>query len=169
MFFVLSYYYYFRALKICHGTGDESGDGPTALRLVQNGHYDSIIIELNIPQMSGYSLGTFLRKEMNYLGPLIAITSDNPKEVEEQCKQAGFDEIITKPIQPRELVHVLLELGTKYARKGPYRINKQANLDKFIAATRYRAQADYQSGRSSSRRNGSTDSERTNSIHSVQL
>lgn len=120
--------------------------------------------------MSGYSLGTFLRKELNYLGPLIAITSDNPKEVEEECKLSGFDEIITKPIQPRELVHVLLELGTKYARKGPYHINRQANLDKFIAATRYRAQADYhQSGRSSSRRNTSTDSERTNSIHSVQL
>lgn len=109
------------------------------MRLVQTYKYDSIIIELNLPQVSGFELGEFLRKEINYKGPLIAVTCDNPKDVEEKCYKVGFDEIIVKPLQPRELVHVILELSKKYAKKPPYKINKNANIDRFIAERRYRA------------------------------
>lgn len=125
-----------KALKLCNATGDEACDGTTALRLVQSNNYDAIITDLNMPQITGYELAKLLRRNLNYLGPIITLTGENPKEIYKVCKEAGIDEIATKPLQPRELVHIVMELIQRYKSHSPFAINKSINIEELLPSTK---------------------------------
>ena len=67
-----------------------------------NGKYDIILMDLKMPLMDGFDATRVIRS-MNSDIAIIAISSfDNP-ETHKRCLELGFNEFLTKPINPKEL------------------------------------------------------------------
>src|SRR5260370_16744539 len=72
-------------------------------------------MDINMPEMSGYELTKLYR--MEHLGearlPIIALTADSTSETERQCREAGMDAVLTKPVEAAQL---LAAIDGTYAR-----------------------------------------------------
>jgi PAS domain S-box-containing protein len=89
---------------------DVVANGLEALASAQRQHYDIILMDVQMPEMSGLEATKKLR-ELWPDGPqrpwIIAITANAMAEDREQCLAAGMDDYISKPIKLEELRVVL--------------------------------------------------------------
>ncbi len=82
-------------------------NGLQALELVKNiNKIDLILMDLKMPVMNGIKATQEIRK-INQQIPIIAQTALASEEDKEQCKLVGCNDIITKPIEVMELLHLL--------------------------------------------------------------
>ncbi len=81
-------------------TLSEATNGVEALNLVKSNesNFDAILIDIEMPQMDGYSLAMEIRKYSRYKNlPLLAVTSRTSKSDRLRGVEAGMTEYITKP------------------------------------------------------------------------
>jgi DNA-binding response OmpR family regulator len=89
-------------------------NGMDALSSLQKGDIPDIIIsDLNTPELNGYDLLTQL-KASNYFRaiPVIILSGEEGSETRIKCLEAGADDYIVKPFNPRELevrINVILK------------------------------------------------------------
>lgn len=77
---------------------DEAEDGSSALEKIRKNKYDVIILDWNIPQMSGIEVVRSFRAESNAeTTPIIAITSDAMKETLSVAVEEGVSGYLVKP------------------------------------------------------------------------
>lgn len=78
--------------------------GQTALSIAQTFHPDIALLDIGMPDLSGYEVARALRQER---GPrdlqLIALTGWGQEEDRRRALDAGFDHHLTKPIDPDQL------------------------------------------------------------------
>jgi CheY-like chemotaxis protein len=90
-------------------------DGQDALRQAEDAVPHLIVMDLEMPVMSGYEVAVELRgREATRHIPLIAATGHSHSRQIDEARQAGFDAVIVKPCDPDELVttiHRLLQAG----------------------------------------------------------
>jgi two-component system OmpR family response regulator len=79
-----------------------------ALDLVQSWRPDLLVIDLHLPDLSGYQLLPALRDRLAARPPAFLCTADEAPLVEEPARQAGFDGCWSKPVP---LPVVLAELA----------------------------------------------------------
>jgi two-component system sensor histidine kinase RpfC len=87
-------------------------DGEEALAMLDSDDraYDLAIIDMHMPQLSGPEVVQRWRfLEKGHL-PIIMLTADARAEAHAQCKEAGADTFLTKPINSRELIEVIGQL-----------------------------------------------------------
>lgn len=87
-------------------------DGEEALAMLDSDDlaYDLAIIDMHMPQLSGPEVVQRWRfLEKGHL-PIIMLTADARAEAHAQCKDAGADTFLTKPINSRELIEVIGQL-----------------------------------------------------------
>lgn len=86
----------------------EETRGDLGLELIKSGDPDLIILDIQLPEMSGIDICIELRKIEKFKKiPILAVTSFAMKGDKERILSAGFDEYISKPIKVndfRELV-----------------------------------------------------------------
>ena len=77
----------------------EASDAADALRILANSSPDLILMDINMPDMDGYSLTTHI-KAMPGLNaiPIIAVTANVMRGDREKTLEAGCDGYIQKPI-----------------------------------------------------------------------
>lgn len=77
----------------------EAGNATEALRLLKEQSPDLILMDINMPDMDGYTLTNTI-KSMDHLSriPIIAITANVMRGDRERTLQAGCDGYIEKPI-----------------------------------------------------------------------
>lgn len=76
-------------------------NGLDAVRLVEDAPPDLILLDIQMPGMSGYEVCRHLRaSEHTQHIPVIFITAQNSPEEETQCFRAGAVDFIAKPINP---------------------------------------------------------------------
>ncbi len=86
-------------------TIDIANNGRIALEMVQTNQYDMVIMDIQMPEMDGYTATGEIRKLPAGAGkvPIIALTAHAFKEEEKKCKDAGMNGFISKPIKVEEL------------------------------------------------------------------
>jgi len=90
---------------------DIAGDGFEAAEMLENNRYDLILMDLQIPGISGLQLTHRIRghelPEVNSDIPIIAMTAHVLQVDRDECQQAGMNDFISKPISFQTLKSVL--------------------------------------------------------------
>jgi CheY-like chemotaxis protein len=88
-------------------------NGQVGVDKVRSGHFDLVLMDMQMPVMDGYTATALLRKE-GFDEPILALTANAMKGFEEQCLQAGCSGYLTKPVNIDLLIETLAEpLGGK--------------------------------------------------------
>lgn len=85
-------------------------NGEIALELVKNKTHDFklVLMDCRMPKMDGITATKKIR-EFNSDLPIIALTANDSQEDREECKQAGMNEFLAKPINQKKLIAVVNE------------------------------------------------------------
>ena len=84
-------------------TVDEAADGARALDLVASDRPDLVLLDLNIPGISGPDLLEALKASRVTSGiPVVVVTAED-EEGRRAAMQAGAEDYLTKPFSPRAL------------------------------------------------------------------
>lgn len=93
----------------------ESKNGFEALKLLPHHHFNLIITDINMPDINGLELVSFIKKNQNYKHiPLIIITTEGSERDKEKGLSLGADEYMVKPFNPEELQRLV----KKYLKVG---------------------------------------------------
>ena len=105
--------------------------GRAVLANLQSENYDLIILDWEVPDLSGYEVLQALRSRMNIRTPVIFLTHRDTETDVVQALEAGADDFLIKPARERELlarVEALARRGREAAPAvileiAPYRID----------------------------------------------
>lgn len=87
-----------------------ASDGMEALNLFQknNGEFDLIITDVNMPNMSGLELAQKIRGgSINNQLPIVVLTSEESDKIKEEGKKIGVSAWVTKPPKKENLLKVV--------------------------------------------------------------
>jgi CheY-like chemotaxis protein len=87
-----------------------AGNGREALEAVAREDFDAILMDVQMPQMTGIEATEAIRRGESGSGrhiPIIAMTAHAMKGDRERCLSSGMDGYISKPIRPQELFAAL--------------------------------------------------------------
>ena len=90
-------------------------NGKEALLAVELGPFDAILMDVQMPEMSGLEASRAIRDRERRLGghvPIVAMTAHAMRGDRERCLSAGMDDYLTKPIDPQKLYAVLEEISS---------------------------------------------------------
>ncbi|HEY5982383.1 MAG TPA: response regulator [Anaerolineales bacterium] len=77
----------------------EAGNGTQALEYLNTQHIDLALMDINMPDIDGYTLATRIRSTPKLAGlPILAMTANVMRGDRERSLQAGCDGYIQKPI-----------------------------------------------------------------------
>ena len=83
-------------------------NGAEALRVLDGVRFDAALLDLQLPDMTGFELAAALRARHPKL-PLIAVTAQTATGIVEQCQAAGMEEVVSKPVDPTKLFTALAQ------------------------------------------------------------
>lgn len=83
---------------------DEAEDGAQAFRKLKSGHYDFVVTDWNMPNMSGFELLKAIRSDVE-LGqiPVLMVTAEAKRDQIVQAAKAGVNGYIIKPFNGKQL------------------------------------------------------------------
>jgi PAS domain S-box-containing protein len=85
-----------------------AGSGEEAIVLIEKYQVDLILMDIQMPGMTGYELTRIIRQKDRFKDiPIIAMTAYAMEEERSRCLEAGMNDYIAKPINIKELDRVL--------------------------------------------------------------
>jgi two-component system, sensor histidine kinase and response regulator len=83
-----------------------AGNGKEVLHALERGHFDVVLMDVQMPEMDGFDATRAIRERERSAGghiPIVAMTAHALKGDEERCVAAGMDAYISKPIRTSEM------------------------------------------------------------------
>jgi CheY-like chemotaxis protein len=87
-----------------------------ALDLLQGASFDAAILDIGLPDMSGYALARAIRTGGLRVGTLIALSGYGQDSDRDSSAAAGFDHHLVKPVDEELLLRVLSTTPRQSAR-----------------------------------------------------
>jgi CheY-like chemotaxis protein len=82
-----------------------------AIALAREHQFDVVISDIGMPEMNGYELARALRSMPGYENiPMVAVTGYSMFDDRTRSLTAGFNEHVTKPIDPRAFLQLIEQL-----------------------------------------------------------
>lgn len=78
-------------------------NGSEAVELVKSKYFDLVLMDIQMPGMDGLTATKIIKSQFPHL-PVLAVTAHAFLEEIEKCREAGCDDVITKPIKKTELL-----------------------------------------------------------------
>jgi signal transduction histidine kinase/DNA-binding response OmpR family regulator/HPt (histidine-containing phosphotransfer) domain-containing protein len=99
-------------LKETHAKVEIARNGLEAVEIIQEQvhPFDLILMDVQMPLMDGYEATRIIRKELNILTPIVAMTANVMVQDIEKCLAAGMDAHIGKPFEVEDFYGTLLEV-----------------------------------------------------------
>ncbi|HEX6703477.1 MAG TPA: ATP-binding protein [Albitalea sp.] len=88
-------------------------NGEEAVRAAQQEDFDVVLMDLHMPVLDGFAAARAIRALPLPRGamPIVALTADAFQDSQEQARQAGMDEMLTKPAHLPQLRELLARYG----------------------------------------------------------
>jgi CheY-like chemotaxis protein len=87
---------------------DIANNGLEALERVRQRPYDAVLMDMQMPEMDGYEASRRIRADSALADlPIIAMTAHAMEGDRKQCLDAGMNDYVSKPIDPKHLFDVL--------------------------------------------------------------
>jgi two-component system cell cycle response regulator DivK len=77
---------------------EEASSGPEAFEKLKTITPDLILMDINLPEIDGYTLTSTLKSQLTTSIPIVALTANVMKGDREKTLQAGCDGYIQKPV-----------------------------------------------------------------------
>ncbi len=100
-----------------------AADGYEALRQIDEHDFDAILMDCQMPGMTGYEVAEEIRRREKVSGSnrIVAMTAHALGDERERCLAAGMDDYLSKPFLPEQLAEILakqITLGRQEKRQG---------------------------------------------------
>ncbi|EWY37119.1 hypothetical protein N825_21260 [Skermanella stibiiresistens SB22] len=101
--------------KILQRAGHDAifaSDGDEALDLLDRTRFDIVLMDMNMPAVSGLDVARmyrFTHTDRPHL-PIVALTAEATEAARRQCAEAGMDAFLTKPVDPQALFSTIARL-----------------------------------------------------------
>jgi two-component system chemotaxis response regulator CheY len=90
---------------------DEAESGFEALRMLPRNSYDLIVTDINMPDINGLELVSFVKRNEAYRTiPLLIVSTEGSERDRERGLQLGADAYLIKPFEPEELQEMARDL-----------------------------------------------------------
>ena len=103
-------------LRVVGANMEEAPDAETGLKMIEEGDYSIILMDLRMPGMDGLTAIKHLRSSTTSAKatlPVIVVTADTAIDLREQCMAAGADEVILKPVAMGALLNAMGRMVAK--------------------------------------------------------
>lgn len=96
----------FRDLLEAHGFNTlETKNGEEALKLARDHHPDLIIMDIQLPEVSGLEVTKWIKSDSDIQSiPIVAVTAFAMKGDEEKIREGGCEAYIAKPISVTQFI-----------------------------------------------------------------
>ena len=89
---------------------EAAGEGQEALELARTKDPDIALVDIGLPGIDGYEVARRVRARDPRRPVLIALTGYGQPEDRRRATEAGFDEMLVKPVDPTALAELLATL-----------------------------------------------------------
>ena len=97
----------------------EAASGFEALRLLPRAAFDLIITDINMPDVNGLELVSFVKNDPAYRSiPLIIVSTEGSERDREKGLGLGADAYVVKPFEPEDIRQLALDLMSRDGRRG---------------------------------------------------
>lgn len=106
-----------------------ANNGAEAIDKIVMRKFDAVLMDLQMPEMDGYEATLRIRNmdgEYYKNVPVLALTASVLPEIQQQVKDSGFNDFVTKPFQPNDLYNAII--------RNVNRVDTEESNNKFNAA-----------------------------------
>jgi signal transduction histidine kinase/ActR/RegA family two-component response regulator len=88
----------------------EAAGGREALDLIRSGKYNLVLMDIQMPDVSGIDVANILNNELSQMPVMIAVTAHAFKQQRETILNAGFTAYLPKPVSMDDLIKTLTQV-----------------------------------------------------------
>ena len=102
-------------LRVVGANMSEAPDAETGLRMIEDGDYSIVLMDLRMPGMDGLTAIKHLRARTDAKGtlPIIVVTADTAVDLRQRCIAQGADEVLQKPVAMGALLNAMGRMVAK--------------------------------------------------------
>ncbi|MEM6960375.1 MAG: response regulator [Myxococcota bacterium] len=87
---------------------EEASNGFEALRVLSQNHFDAVLLDINMPDINGLELISFMRKsQVHRQTPVVIVSTEAAEKDRNRAISLGADEYLEKPLEPERLLAVV--------------------------------------------------------------
>ncbi len=108
-------------------TVEIANNGLEAIEALKRSEFDIVFMDIQMPEMDGLTAARMIRDPQTAVldpeVPIVALTANAFKSDRDNCLEAGMNDYIAKPVEPRSIKNVLSKLVKNKVKPSPDKVN----------------------------------------------